>query len=101
MAPSGGVPADLEQTQPTCGAPTAAANTGGPLLAQVLCDTGFGSCPAGAHYPPATTVVMHPLPGNLPTMPIPARASPPTRGVRTENRADRPTVSSPVSRGER
>ncbi len=76
VAPSGGVPADLEQTQPTCGAPTAAANTGGPLLAQVLCDTGFGSCPAGAHYPPATTVVMHPLPGNLPTMPDPCQGVP-------------------------
>ena len=35
-----------------------------------LCDTGFGSCPAGSTYPVSTGVVMHPLP-KLKTMPNP------------------------------
>ena len=64
------------QTQPTCGPLTTAANTGGPLLGQVLCDTGFGTCPAGAHYPTATGVVMHPLPTDLPSMPNPCEGVP-------------------------
>ena len=34
--------------QPTCGPLTTAANTGGPLLGQVLCDTGFGTLPGRA-----------------------------------------------------
>ncbi|MGO8872731.1 MAG: hypothetical protein ACLQPH_15260 [Acidimicrobiales bacterium] len=76
VAPNGSVPADLEQTQPTCGKTTTASNTGGPLLAQVLCDTGFGSCPAGASYPARTGVVMHPLPPGLPTMPDPCAGVP-------------------------
>jgi len=61
-APDGSAPANLESTQPTCGALTTASNSGGSLLTQVLCDTGFGSCPAGSSYPQPTTVVMHPLP---------------------------------------
>jgi len=75
-APNGSQPSDLEQTQPTCGKPTTAANTGGPLLAQVLCDTGFGSCPAGATYPVRTGVIMHPLPHGIPTMPNPCAGVP-------------------------
>jgi len=75
-APSGSAPPNLEQTQPTCGAITTEANAGGTLLAQVLCDTGFGSCPAGSNYPPATAVVMHPLPPGLPTMPNPCAGVP-------------------------
>jgi hypothetical protein len=75
-APNGSAPPDLEQTQPTCGKQTTAANTGGPLLAQVLCDTGFGSCPAGATYPVRTGVVMHPLPKGIPTMPNPCAGVP-------------------------
>jgi len=70
-APNGSTPPNLEQTQPVCGPITKAANSGGALLDQVLCDTGFGSCPAGAHYPKPTKVVMQPLPTNLPTMPNP------------------------------
>lgn len=75
-APNGSTPADLEQTQPTCGVTTKAPNTGGPLLAQVLCD--FGSAPCGADmvYPQNTGVVMHPLPGGLPTMPNPCAGVP-------------------------
>jgi hypothetical protein len=74
-APDGSAPADLEQTQPTCsGAGTA--NSGGPLLGQVLCDTGFGSCPAGAKYPQPTGVEMRPLPPELPSMPDPCAGVP-------------------------
>jgi hypothetical protein len=76
IAPNGSAPANLEQIQPTCGKITTAANTGGPLLDQVLCDTGFGSCPAGAVYPKHTGVVMHPLPKGLPTMPNPCSGVP-------------------------
>ena len=69
---------DLEQSQPTCDGTAAVTNTGGPLLAQVLCDTGVSasSCPAGSHYPQATAVTMHPLPGDLPSMPNPCRGVP-------------------------
>jgi hypothetical protein len=74
--PQGSAPADLETIQPTCGAITKASNTGGPLLNQVLCDTGFGGCPAGAHYPKPSTIVMKPLPSNLPTMPNPCTGVP-------------------------
>lgn len=76
LAPNGSAPPDLEQTQPVCGKLTTAAVTGGPLLDQVLCDTGFASCPAGAHYPQATQVVMYPLPRGLPTMPNPCAGVP-------------------------
>ena len=71
VAPDGSAPTDLEQIQPVCGKTTKAANTGGALLGQVLCDTGFGTCPAGSTYPVRTGVVMHPLPADLPTMPNP------------------------------
>jgi hypothetical protein len=70
--PDGSAPANLEKTQPRCGAITKAGNTGGPLFGQVLCDTGLGPCPAHAHYPKVTgKVVLRPLPRNLPTMPNP------------------------------
>ena len=75
-APDGSAPADLEHAQPTCGKLTAAGNPGGPLLNQVLCDTGFGGCPAGAKYPPTGEVVMHPLPKSLATMPNPCQGVP-------------------------
>ncbi len=75
-APNGSTPPDLEQTQPTCGPVMAAANTGGALLGQLLCDTGFGSCPAGSSYPKATGVTMQPLPRDLPTMPDPCAGVP-------------------------
>ena len=75
-APQGSAPADLEQIQPTCGAITKKANTGGPLLAQVLCDTGFGGCPAGVNYPKPSKIVMKSLPSNLPSMPNPCLGVP-------------------------
>lgn len=74
-APNGSAPPNLEAVQPTCGKKTTAANTGGPLFGQVLCDTGFGTCPAGAHYPQATKVVMHRLP-KLSSMPNPCKGVP-------------------------
>lgn len=75
-APNGSTPSDLETTQPKCGVTTTAANTGGPLLAQLLCD--FGSAPCGANmvYPQSTGVVMHPLPKGLPTMSDPCTGVP-------------------------
>ncbi len=74
--PQGSAPSDLEQIQPACGAITKKSNTGGALLDQVLCDTGFGACPAGAHYPKPSKIIMEPLPHNLPTMPNPCNGVP-------------------------
>ena len=76
-APDGSAPANLQQTQPKCGATTTAANTGGQLFAQVTCDAGLLPCPAGAKYPkPNGTVVLKPLPARLPTMPNPCAGVP-------------------------
>ena len=75
VAPQGSVPANLEQAQAKCGPTTQASNADPTLLGQVLCDTGFGSCPAGASYPAFTGVVMHPLP-KLATMPNPCAGVP-------------------------
>jgi hypothetical protein len=78
VAPDGSTPADLEKVQATCGASTTAANEGGALLAQVLCDSGItgGACPAGANYPQAGEPVMHRLPADLPSMPNPCQGVP-------------------------
>lgn len=78
IAPAGSTPANLEQTQSKCGVKTTSANTAGALLAQVECDTGFGGCPPGTTYPKPspTSVVLHPLPKNLPTMPNPCKGAP-------------------------
>ena len=75
-APTGSAPAGLEQSQPTCNGARAVSNTGGALLGQVLCDTGFGTCPAGSRYPQLTVITMHPLPANLPSMPDPCQGVP-------------------------
>jgi hypothetical protein len=75
-APSGSAPANLEQVQPTCGVTTTSTNADSDLLSQVLCDSGFGSCPAGATYPKATGVTLIPVPAGLPTMPNPCRGVP-------------------------
>jgi hypothetical protein len=75
--PQGSAPSNLEKTQPTCGATTKSNNTGGALFGQVLCDTGFGACASGMHYPKVTgKVVMKPLPKGLPTMPNPCSGVP-------------------------
>jgi hypothetical protein len=75
-APDGSSPANLEQTQPTCDGAAAKSTGAGDLLSQALCDTSFGKCPAGARYPKATGVVMHPLPAALPSMPNPCDGVP-------------------------
>jgi len=77
-APNGSAPANLEQIQPTCRKITTEANTGGPLLDQVLCDSQIiaSACPAGSNYPRHTGVVMHPLPSGLPTMSNPCQGVP-------------------------
>ena len=69
-APNGTSPVNLAKQFPTCGVNRAEPAVPPTLLAQVLCDTGFGSCPAGSTYPVSTGVVMHPLP-KLKTMPNP------------------------------
>jgi hypothetical protein len=74
--PAGTVPSNLQRSQPTCGPPTTTADTGGALLGQLICDAGFGPCPAGANYPTATGVVMHALPKRLRSMPNPCRGVP-------------------------
>jgi hypothetical protein len=75
-APKGSAPANLEKLQPVCGKKTSSGNTGGALLGQVLCDTGFGTCPAGAHYPQATGVQLERFPEGLPSMPNPCQGVP-------------------------
>jgi hypothetical protein len=75
-APLGSAPANLEKVQAVCGKKTSAGNTGGALLGQVLCDTGFGTCPTGAHYPKSTGVQFAHFPDLLPTMPDPCRGVP-------------------------
>ena len=76
-APDGSAPANLEKAQPRCGGTTTSGNSGGELFTQVLCDTGLAPCPSGAKYPkPNGTVVLKPLPRNLPTMPNPCTGVP-------------------------
>jgi hypothetical protein len=75
-APAGSAPSNLEQAQAKCGAPTAAANTGGPLLAQVECDAGFLPCSATEVYPQRTVTMLAKVPATLPTMPNPCAGVP-------------------------
>jgi hypothetical protein len=74
--PQGSSPSNLEAVQPTCDPITKKANTGGPLLDQVLCDTGFGGCPKGAKYPLSKAVTLTTVPKGLPTMPDPCKGVP-------------------------
>jgi hypothetical protein len=72
VAPDGFTPSNLQSAQAKCGVKTKASNNPSTLFAQVLCDTGFGACPAGAHYPQPTGVVLVKLPTkSLKTMPNP------------------------------
>jgi len=75
-APAGSAPANLEQLQPVCGVTTTTTNSDPTLLAQVECDTGVGSCPAGANYPPKNGVHLEALPDGLPTMRDPCAGVP-------------------------
>jgi hypothetical protein len=76
VAPDGSTPSNLEKVQSKCGTIMKQANLGGSLFSQVLCDTHFLPCPAGANYPTVTQVTMKPLPKNLPTMPNPCQNVP-------------------------
>jgi hypothetical protein len=76
VAPAGSVPANLEELQPTCGVPSTATNLDNELLSQVECDSGLGSCPAGASYPVKSTVKLAAFPSGLPTMPNPCTGVP-------------------------
>lgn len=75
-APNGSSPSDLETTQKVCGPISKTAIDSGPLLDQVLCDTGFGGCPKNAHYPKLGKVILHPVPKDLPSMPNPCQGVP-------------------------
>ena len=62
-------PTDLQTIKPTCkgGKSTmsgifGATSLGSPILAQALCDTGFGGCDGVGTYPKSTTVILAPLP---------------------------------------
>jgi hypothetical protein len=75
-------PTGLEQSHPACTGKPVAATPNVPLVLEVLCGN-EGSlvgqqleCPGGKPYPPATHVVMHPLPKHLPTMPVPCAGVP-------------------------
>jgi hypothetical protein len=77
-APDGSTPSNLERAQARCGSLSAASDTGGALLGQVECDTGFGICPKGAEYPKPSpsSVVLHRLPKGLTSMPNPCKGVP-------------------------
>jgi len=49
-----------------------------PIVSQALCDTGFGGCASGMHYPKSNTVILAPLPAasKLVTMPNPCVGAP-------------------------
>ena len=74
--PDGSAPSNLEKTQSVCGPLTKSANTGGPLFSQVLCDTGFGGCPAGSKYPSSKKVILTHVRTSLPTMSNPCAGVP-------------------------
>jgi hypothetical protein len=76
-------PANLERTNPTCNGTIVPANPNVPLALEQLCSNegavGGGTpipCPGGHPYPPRRTVIMHPLPRNLKTMPNPCAGVP-------------------------
>jgi len=72
VTPDGIVPTNLQQSLTKCGVKSKVAIQPSDLVAQVLCDTGYGSCPPGANYPPSTKVAIVPLPTKqLATMPNP------------------------------
>ena len=75
----------LETEYPSCTGTQAVANTNGPFLSQVLCDSGdeiggVSACVPTDHYPRVTTINngLHPLPSKskLPTMPNPCKGVP-------------------------
>jgi len=79
VTPDGVFPSGVAH-ETTCGGAKGgdAIGPGLPLYLQALCDTGFGSCPSGSHYPPFTGVVLQRLPSasKLVTMPNPCLGVP-------------------------
>ena len=75
-------PAGLEQSHPACTGAAAPANANVPLALELLCGNegvlvGVKlPCPGGKPYPVQTRVVMHALPKQLPTMPVPCAGVP-------------------------
>jgi hypothetical protein len=78
-------PTYLQQAYPYCNGTTVMPNVNPMFLDQALCDSqsislgpisGGTLCLPGTHYPRRATIVMHPLPKNLPTMPDPCMSVP-------------------------
>ncbi|HEX5267532.1 MAG TPA: hypothetical protein VFW24_12230 [Acidimicrobiales bacterium] len=78
-------PAALETLYPACTGRAVPPDLNAPFIDEVACDSGSVSigpvsggtlCPPGANYPRRTTVVMHPLPAGLATMPNPCQGVP-------------------------
>jgi hypothetical protein len=76
-APDGSSPSTLQQTNSTCGQ-TGLADPNPLLTNEVSCDSQLlgTPCAPGDNYPRQTKIVMHPLPGNLKSMPNPCRGVP-------------------------
>ncbi|MBV9214151.1 MAG: hypothetical protein JOZ25_10965 [Actinobacteria bacterium] len=79
-------PAGLEQSKPVCDRHTVPANGNLVMTNDVICDSqafaglapGVNStpCQPGSYYPRKTTVVMHPVPRHLASMPNPCKGVP-------------------------
>jgi hypothetical protein len=71
-------PSGLQQTNATCGQTAVVPDVNSSFVAQVNCDAMFFGdiCPPGANYPRRTSVIMHPLPSGLPSMPDPCAGVP-------------------------
>jgi hypothetical protein len=74
--PNGSSPANLEATQPTCGALAKSAIDAGDLLGEVACDARILPCIGGEHYPTPSKIIIEPLPRSLTTMPDPCTGVP-------------------------
>jgi hypothetical protein len=78
-------PKNLQRAYPNCTGAAVLPDLNVPFLAEVACDSesisigpisGSSFCLPNANYPRRTTVVMHPLPSGLPTMPNPCAGVP-------------------------
>jgi hypothetical protein len=72
-------PGGLQQSKPRCDGSTAAPDPNPSFTNQIFCDTQLLStpCPPGSTYPRKTSVIVHPLPPGLATMPDPCKGVPP------------------------
>jgi hypothetical protein len=71
-------PSGLQQSKPKCDGRNAPPDPNPLFTNQIFCDTQLLStpCTPGSSYPRRTKVVMHPLPGDLATMPDPCAGVP-------------------------